>query len=103
VCLNAIVAERAARDLDGRAQTKAECAFGRFVASFNAKYVKAKACLLKDREALLALHDFPAEQLVYIRTTNVIASTFATIGHHSDRATGCVSRDSIPSMLFKLG
>jgi transposase-like protein len=62
-------------------KAKAQCAFGRF------------DCLLKDREALLAFYDFPAEQWVHIRTTNVIESAFATIRHRSDRAKGCVSRD----------
>jgi putative transposase len=74
-------------------KAKAQCAFDRFVASFKAKYVKATDCLLKDREALLAFYDFPAEQWVHIRTTNVIESAFATIRHRSDRAKGCVSRD----------
>jgi hypothetical protein len=54
-------------------------------------------------KALLAFYDFPAEQWVHIRTTNVIQSAFATIRHRSNRAKGCVSRDSILSMLFKLG
>jgi putative transposase len=62
-------------------KAKAQCAFDRF------------DCLLKDREALLAFYDLPAEQWVHIRTTNVIESAFATIRHRSDRAQGCVSRD----------
>jgi len=40
---------------------------------------------------------------VHIRSTNVIESAFATIRHRSDRAKGCVSRDSMLSMIFKLG
>jgi hypothetical protein len=38
---------------------------------------------------------------VHIPSTNVIESAFATI-HRSDRAKGCVSRDSMLSMIFKL-
>jgi putative transposase len=76
-------------------KVKAQCAFDRFVASFKAKYVKATDCLLKDREALLAFYDLPAEQWVHIRTTNVIESAFVTIRNRSDRAKGCVSRDSM--------
>jgi putative transposase len=39
----------------------AEKAFDRFLARYQAKYDKAAACLAKDREALLAFYDFPAE------------------------------------------
>ena len=73
------------------------------MAGFRAKYPKAVECLVKDREALLAFFDFPAEHWVHIRSTNVIESAFATIRHRSDRAKGCVSRDSMLSMVFKLG
>ncbi len=83
-------------------KAKAQGAFDRFVAGFRAKYPKAAECLLKDREALLAFYDFPAEHWVHIRSTNVIESAFATIRHRSDRAKGCVSRDSMLSMVFKL-
>jgi putative transposase len=87
------------------AETKAQAqkAFDRFVTSFSAKYPKAVECLIKDREALLAFYDFPAEHWVHIRSTNVIESAFATIRHRSERAKGCVSRDSMLSMIFKLG
>jgi transposase-like protein len=84
-------------------KAKAQAAFDRFVAGFRAKYPKAVECLLKDRETLLAFYDFPAEHWVHIRSTNVIESAFATIRHRSDRAKGCVSRDSMLSMVFKLG
>ena len=84
-------------------KAKAQTALDRFVTSFSAKYPKAVECLIKDREALLAFYDFPAEHWVHIRTTNVIESAFATIRHRSERAKGCVSRDSMLSMIFKLG
>lgn len=83
-------------------KAKAQTAFNRFVASFNAKYPKAVECLIKDREALLAFYDFPAEHWVHIRSSNVIESAFATIRHRSKQAKGCVSRDSMLSMIFKL-
>ena len=41
---------------------------------------KAVECLLKDREALLAFFDFPAEHWIHIRSTNVIESGFARSG-----------------------
>lgn len=84
-------------------KAKAQAAFDQFIERFGAKYPKAVECLIKDREMLLAFYDFPAEHWVHIRSTNVIESAFATIRHRSDRAKGCVSRDSMLAMVFKLG
>jgi transposase-like protein len=87
------------------AETKSQAlaAFEKFVATFAAKYPKAVECLVKDREALLAFYDFPAEHWIHIRTTNPIESTFATIRHRTDRTKGCLTRDGMLSMIFKLG
>jgi putative transposase len=41
--------------------------------------------VLKDREALLAFFDYPAEQWVYLRTTNSIESTFSTVRLRTDK------------------
>ena len=84
-------------------RASAEKAFDHFVQTYQAKYPKAVACLEKDREALLAFYDFPAEHWVHIRTTNPIESTFATIRHRADQAKGCVSRNTMLAMLYKLG
>ena len=86
------------------AETKAGAttAFGRFVATFGAKYPKAIECLTKDREALLAFYDFPAEHWIHIRTTNPIESTFATIRQRTERTKGCLTRDGMLSMIYKL-
>ncbi|GIX21514.1 MAG: hypothetical protein KatS3mg121_0297 [Gammaproteobacteria bacterium] len=81
----------------------AEKAFDHFVETYQAKYPKAVACLRRDREALLTFYDFPAEHWLHIRTTNPIESTFATIRHRTDRAKGCVSRNTMLAMLYKLG
>ncbi|OGT19039.1 MAG: transposase [Gammaproteobacteria bacterium RBG_16_57_12] len=81
----------------------AEQSFDHFVQTYGGKYPKAVECLLKDREDLLAFYDFPAEHWVHIRTTNPIESTFATIRHRTDRAKGCVSRDTMLTMIYKLG
>jgi transposase-like protein len=78
-------------------------AFDQFVETYDAKYPKATSCLVKDRDALLAFYDFPAEHWVHLRTTNPIESTFATIRHRTDRAKGCVTRDTMLAMIFKLG
>jgi hypothetical protein len=52
-----------------------------FTAIYGVKYERAVECLIKDREALLAFHDFPAEHWKYLRTTNAIKSTFAMVRH----------------------
>ena len=57
----------------------------------------------RDREELLAFYDFPAIHWTHLRTTNVIESSFATIRHRSKRAKGCVSRQSMLSMIYKMG
>ena len=52
----------------------AEKEFDRFDAQFEEKYPKAAENLVKDRDALLAFYDFPAEHRVYIRPTNPVES-----------------------------
>jgi transposase-like protein len=37
----------------------AQAAFDHFIDAYGAKYDKAVACLVKDRETLLAFYDFP--------------------------------------------
>jgi putative transposase len=56
------------------AETKkdARAAFDAFVETWGAKCDKAVECLIKDRDALLAFYDFPAEHWRHLRTTNVI-------------------------------
>ena len=87
------------------AETKAQAlvAFAQFEAAFGAKYPKAVECLVKDRETLLAFYDFPAEHWIHIRTSNAIESTFATVRHRTERTRGCLTRDGMLSMIFKLG
>jgi transposase-like protein len=51
----------------------AEVSFDHFIELYEAKYNKAVGCLKKDRDALLAFYDFPAEHW----------ETFAD--HESDR------------------
>lgn len=80
----------------------AEQAFDHFLVNYEAKYPKATACLARDRQALLAFYDFPAEHWIHIRTTNPIESTFATVRLRTAKTRGCVSRTSILAMVFKL-
>ncbi len=84
-------------------RASAHKALDHFVQAYQAKYPKAVACLEKDREALLAFYDFPAEHWMHIRTTNPIESTFATVRHRTGRAKGCVSRNTMLAMIYKLG
>ena len=81
---------------------EAEDAFDRFVAKYGAKYDKAVTCLAKDREALLAFYDFPAEHWKHVRTTNPIESTFATVRLRTSKTKGCLSRQTALAMVFKL-
>ena len=61
-----------------------------------------KEKLIKDREALLAVYDFPAEHWKHIRTTNPIESTFATVHHRTGKTKGCLNRKTGLAMAFKL-
>ena len=86
------------------AETKAgaETAFDAFIESYSVKYEKAADCLEKDRDALLAFYDFPAEHWKHLRTTNPIESTFATVRHRTIRAKVCLSNKTALAMVFKL-
>lgn len=84
-------------------QATAEDAFDVFSNTYDVKYPKATACLQKDREALLTFYAFPAEQWPSLRTTNPIQSTFGTIRHRTIRTKGCLTRDGMLHMMFKLG
>jgi transposase-like protein len=86
------------------APTRAEAiaAFDRFVKSYQAKYPKAVEKLVRDRDALLAFYDFPAEHWMHLRTTNPVESTFATVRHRATRTKNCVSRSTFLGLVFKL-
>lgn len=88
-----------------QAETKdeAEKAFDLFIKIYEPKYPKAALCLQKDREELMAFFDFPAQHWQSIRTSNPIESAFATIRHRTKRSKGCLSRDGMLHMMFKLG
>ena len=84
-------------------QVGAEKAFDLFIKTYEPKYPKAAVCLHKDREELMAFYDFPAQHWQSIRTSNPIESTFGTIRHRTKRSKGCLSRDGMLHMMFKLG
>jgi len=86
------------------AETKKDAllAFDAFAETWGVKYDKAVECSIKDRDALLAFYDFPAEHWKHLRTTNVIESSFATIRHRTVRSKGCLSNKTALAMIFKL-
>ena len=80
----------------------AEAAISVFAEKYSAKYAKAAVCLTKDRDALLAFYDFPAEHWDHLRTSNPIESVFATVRHRTVRTKGALSPTTARLMVFKL-
>jgi transposase-like protein len=80
----------------------AEVALGVFVEKYGVKYARAADCLTKDREALLAFFDMPAEHWDHLRTSNPIESVFATVRHRTVRTKGALSSTTAKLMVFKL-
>jgi putative transposase len=80
----------------------AEAAIDAFAEKYRAKYGRAVECLAKDRDALLAFYDFPAEHWDHLRTTNPIESVFATVRHRTVRTKGSLSPTTARLMVFKL-
>jgi transposase-like protein len=80
----------------------AETAIVTFDEKYGAKYEKAVACLVKDRDTLLTFYDFPAEHWDHLRTSNPIESVFATVRHRTVRIKGALSQDTARLMVFKL-
>ena len=87
-----------------QAETRAaaETAMDTFAEKYGAKYEKAMTCLTKDREALLAFYDFPAEHWDHLRTGNPIESVFATVRHRTVRTKGALSQKTATLMVFML-
>ena len=107
--LNAVpksMAPQVKRDLNeiSRAPDRAAAtiALDTFVEKYGAKYAKAIACLEKDRDALLAFFDFPAEHWDHLRTANPIESVFTTVRHRTVRTKGALSQQTALLMVFKL-
>lgn len=97
-------AKQALHDIwQAESKKDAEKSFDLFIKTYEAKYPKATLCLQKDREELLTFYDFPAEHWQSIRTSNPIESSFGTIRHRTKRSKGCLNRDGMLHMMFKLG
>ena len=96
-------AKQALHDIwQAESREEAEKAFDLFIETYETKYPKAANCLQKDHEELLAFYDFPAQHWQSIRTSNPIESTFGTIRHRTKRSKGCLTRDGMLHMMFKL-
>ncbi|MGY3134071.1 transposase-like protein [Bradyrhizobium sp. USDA 4501] len=80
----------------------AETAIDIFVEKYGVKYKPAVECLIKDRSAMLAFYDFPAEHWSHLRTSNPIESVFATVKHRTVRTKGALSPHTAKLMVFKL-
>ncbi len=80
-----------------QAETRAaaEAAMDTFAEKYGAKYEKAVTCLTKDRDALLAFYDFPADHWDHLRTGNPIESVFATVRHRTVRTKGALSQKTV--------
>ncbi len=87
-----------------QAETKKSAlkAMDQFIQIYDDKYPKATKKLHKDRQELLAFYDFPSVHWQSLRTTNPIESTFATIRHRTKRAKGCLSKQGMLHMMYKL-
>lgn len=46
---------------------------------------------------------FPAEHGIHLRTSNTIESAFAIVRRRTDQTKGCLRRDAMLCMIFKLG
>ena len=86
------------------AESKAACEreIDKFVDEYGAKYPKAVASLVDNRDRLLTFFAFPAEHWKHLRTTNPIESTFATVKLRQRVTKGAGSRSAGLAMAFKL-
>ena len=79
----------------------AEAAIKGFAEKYGRKYARAVECLTKDRDALPAFYDLPAEHWDHLRTSNPIESVFATVRHRTVRTKGALSPSTARLMVFK--
>jgi hypothetical protein len=74
--------------------TKAQADLDRFVEKYGAEYDKAATGPAKDRPALSAFHDVPAEHGKQLRGGDPIEGTSATVRLGTDKTKGCLSRET---------
>jgi putative transposase len=83
-------------------RAQAERAIQALVSDYGAKWPKAVAKVVDDREALLTFFDFPAEHWLHLRTTNPIQSTFSPVRARTRLTKGPGNKDAGLAMVFKL-
>lgn len=86
------------------AESKVACSteIEKFVDEHGARYPKAVASLVDNRDRLFTFFDFPEEHWKHLRTTNPIESTFATVKLRQRVTKGAGSRAAGLAMAFKL-
>lgn len=84
-------------------QDEAYRAFDGFVATSRDKYPKAVVCLDKEQKQLPAFYDFPTAHWQHKWTPNPIELTSATVRLRTSKKSGCVSRRTILSLVYRLG
>jgi putative transposase len=80
----------------------AERAIEALVIDYGAKWPKAVAKVVDDRDALLAFFDYPAEHWLHLRTTNPIESTFSPVRARTRVTKGPGNKEAGLAMVFKL-
>lgn len=96
-------AKRALHEImEAESRADAEAAMSEFREQFAVKWPKAWEKLEKDKAALLAFFDFPAEHWLHIRTTNPIESSFAGVRLRTRVTKGAGSRQAALMMTYKL-
>src|ERR671911_484276 len=83
-------------------RTHAERAIQTFAHDYGAKWPKAVAKVVDDRNALLAFFDYPAEHWLHLRTTNPIESTFSPVRARTRVTKGPGNKEAGLAMVFKL-
>ncbi|MEY9299743.1 hypothetical protein ABIF21_004126 [Bradyrhizobium elkanii] len=80
-------------------RASAEVAIDVFAEKYGAKYDRAVECLTKDRNAMLAFYDLPAEHWDHCRRR---IPSFATVRHRTVRTKGSLSSTTAKLMVFNL-
>src|SRR6266545_1229253 len=88
--------------LQAEDRAHAERAIQALVADYGARWPKAVAKVVDDKEALLCFFDFPAEHWLHLRTTNPIESTFSPVRARTRVTKGPGSKQAGLAMVFKL-
>lgn len=88
--------------MEAPTRSAAGAALEDFRRELGAKYPKAVEKLDRDRDALFAFYDFPAEHWRHLRTTNPIESAFATVKLRTRIQKGAGSKAAALAMAYKL-